>query len=182
MLEIMGSYGFSNEIDLFCCAESCNMNANERSDIQQTAQKLLKEVFKHIRQQFIDDNQSFFEAKSKAAACYYVAYTDKSSKDKRMLSFPWLFASQLLADYPVISENEEANDYMEKPLNSRSSIYKWLKREARFMLNLLRNKDHFTFMKLFDICFQNACRIKNEQMINLAEMLIERLINSSKTI
>jgi hypothetical protein len=182
MLEIMGSSGFSNEIDLFCCVESCNMNANERSDIQQTAQKLLKEVFKHIRQQFFDDNQSFFEAKSKAAACYYVAYTDKSSKDKRMLSFPWLFSSELLFDYQVISENEEANDYMEKPLNSYSNIYYWLKQKPRFMVNLLRIKGHFTFMKLFDIWFQKACHAKDEKMINLAETLIERLINSSKTI
>ncbi|CAF4423467.1 unnamed protein product, partial [Adineta steineri] len=44
MLEIMGAYGFSNEIDLFCCAESCNMDANERSDIQHTVQQLLNAV------------------------------------------------------------------------------------------------------------------------------------------
>ena len=40
MLEIINSYGFSNEIDLFCCVESQHMNANERSDIQHTLQIL----------------------------------------------------------------------------------------------------------------------------------------------
>jgi len=182
MLEIIGSYGFSNEIDLFCCIESRNMNANERSDIQQTAGKLLKEIFKHIRNQFRANYHSLFDAKAKAAACYYVAYTDKSPKDKRMLSFPWIFASQLLADDAIILEDEETNDFMENTLNSDSDIYHWLEQQAPSILNLLPNNNSFTFMELLEICFENAYETQNEEIINLTEMLIEQLIEISKNI
>lgn len=177
MFEIIGSYGFSNEIDLFCCAESTNMNVNERSDIQQTAQKFLKEVFKHIRKEFFDDNhQSYSETQAKAAACYYIAYTDNSPKDKRMLSFPWLFTSQLLADYSIISED----DFMEHTFNFDRDINQYLKRQVPLILNQIRINEPCTATELFEICFQNACVTQNEKIINLIELLMERLIELSK--
>jgi len=71
---------------------------------------------------------------------------------------------------------------MENTLNSNSEIYYWLKQQTPSIVNLLPNNDHFTFMELFELCFQNACDTKNEQMINLAEMLIEQLIEISKPI
>ncbi|CAF3700922.1 unnamed protein product [Rotaria sordida] len=183
MLEIIGSYGFSNEIDLFCCIDSHNMKANERSDIQQTAQELLRAVFQNIQKNFHDDLVSLHQAKAKAAACYYVAYTDTNDKDKSMLSFPWLFASQLLADYSVISEDEQqTNDFMENTFISDSILNDYLKQQLPSLINLLPNDNQFTFMELLEICFQNACATNNEQMINHAEMLIELLIKTAKTI
>jgi hypothetical protein len=176
MLEIIGSYGFSNEIDLFCCVESRNVNANERSDTQQTAKKLLNEVFQHIRKQFLDDNSSFFEAKAKAAG-YYVAYTDEIAKDKRMLSFPWLFASQLLAHF----EDEETNDFMESSLSTNSPIYHWLNQQDPFIFNLPSNDDDLTLTEILEFYFQAEGETTNEQSINLAEMLIEQLVKFSKT-
>ena len=180
MLEIIGSYGFSNEIDLFCCVESCNMKANERSDIQHTVQELLKAVFKDIRTRFHDDTMSFHEAKAKAAACYYVTYTDESEKNKRMLSFPWLFTSQLLSDYSINSEDEETNDFINSTLDSDSDIYQWLELQAPSLFNLLPNEDHFTLMELFEVCFQKACDANDERIINHIEMLLEQLIKIAK--
>ncbi|CAF3194281.1 unnamed protein product [Rotaria sp. Silwood2] len=183
MLEIIGSYGFSNEIDLFCCIDSHNMKANERSDIQQTAKELLKAVFQIIQQKFRDDVVSFHKAKAKAAACYYVAYTDTHAKDKCMLSFPWLFASQLLAGYPIFSEDEqETNDFIENTFDSDSNLYHYLKQQLPSLINLLPNENQFTFMELLEICFQNACATNNEQMIDHAEILIELLITTEKTL
>ncbi|CAF0817509.1 unnamed protein product [Rotaria sordida] len=183
MLEIIGSYGFSNEIDLFCCIDSHNMKANERSDIQQTAQELLRAVFQNIQKNFHDDLVSLHQAKAKAAACYYVAYTDTNDKDKSMLSFPWLFASQLLADYSVISEDEQqTNDFMENTFISDSILNDYLKQQLPSLINLLPNDNQFTFMELLEICFQNACVTNNEKMINHAEILIELLIKTAKTI
>jgi hypothetical protein len=178
MLEIIGSYGFSNEIDLFCCVESRNMKANERSDIQQTAQELLKAVFKDIQTKFHDSTDSDDEARAKAAACYYVAYADKGPKDKCMLSFPWLFASQLLANCFISSED----DFMENILNSDSEIYKWLQQQAPSILNLIPDKDHFNYMELLEICFQRACDFNDEQMVNQAEILIDKLIKIAQDI
>jgi hypothetical protein len=180
MSEIIGSYGFSNEIDLFCCVESRNMTANERSDTQQTAQELLRKVFQHIRNQFRDNNPSF--SKAKAAACYYVAYTDESAKDKRMLSFPWLFASQLLANCPSVSEDEETNDFMESSLSTDSPIHHWLIQQDKFIFNLLSNDDDddLSLIEILESCFQIGCETEHEQWINLAEMLIEQLIKFSK--
>ncbi|CAF3629209.1 unnamed protein product [Rotaria sp. Silwood1] len=181
MLEIIGSYGFSNEIDLFCCIESRNMKANERSDIQQTAQQLLKAIFQNIRKSFNNDLITYHKVKAKAAACYYVAYTDTSGKDKRMLSFPWLFAAPLLVDYSIASEDKETNDFMEYMFNSNSKLYHYLKKQLPSMMNLLPNGKQFTFMKILEICFESACATNNEQMINYAETLIEMLIAIVKT-
>jgi hypothetical protein len=180
MLEIIGSYGFSNEIDLFCCVESCNMKANERSDIQHTAQELLKAVFRDIRSKFREDTMSFHEVKAKAAACYYVAYTDESGKDKRMLSFPWLFASQLLSAYSRMSEEEEANEFIGSTLDSQSNIYQWLELQVPSLINLLPDEDNFTLMELFEVSFQKACDSNDEQMINHIETLLEKLIEIAK--
>ena len=180
MLEIIGSYGFSNEIDLFCCVESCNMKANERSDIQHTVQEFLKAVFRDIRNRFHEDTMSFHQAKAKAAACYYVAYTDESGKNKCMLSFPWLFTSQLLSNYSINSEDEEENDFINSTLDSDSDIYQWLELQAPSLLNLLPNEDDLTLMELFEICFQKACDNNDERMINYIAMLIEQLIEIAK--
>ena len=173
MLEIIGSYGFSNEIDLFCCVESRNMNANERSDTQQTVQKLVRAVFQHIRNQFRDGYPSVFELKAKAGACYYVAYTDEGPKDKRMLSFPWLFASQLLADHPIIFDDEEANDFMESTLSTDCPIYQWLLQQNLFSYDESPNQ-------ILETWFQNACDTEDEQWINIAEMFIKELIKFAK--
>jgi hypothetical protein len=181
MSEIISSYGFSNEIDLFCCVESRNVNANERGDTQQTAQKLLRDVSQHIRNRFRDDNPSFFEKKAKAAACYYVAYTDESPKEKRMLSFPWLFASQLLADYPIISEDDETNDFMESTLSSDCPIYHWLIEQDPFIFNPLPDDVDSSLTEILEVFFQIACESEHEQWINLAEMLIQELIKFAKT-
>lgn len=181
MLEIIGSYGFSNEIDLFCCVESMNMNANERSDIQQTAQMLLKEVFRHIRKEFLFNNQSHFEGQAKAAACYFVAYTDTSTKDKRMLSFPWLFPSQLLANYPPISDDEETNDFLNTIFNFNPDLYQWLDREAPIISRQVQRKVPCTIPELFEICFENIYQSQNNKAIEFIEMLIEKLINISKS-
>ena len=137
------------------------MNASERGDTQQTAQQLLKAVFRHIRNQFRANNPTLAEAKAKAAACYYVAYTDDHAKDQRKLSFPWLFASQLLADYPTISDDGDTDDYMCSPLSG---------------------DEEFTPTEILDFYFQNACETEHELWINRAEMLIEKLILFSKTI
>ncbi|CAF3318159.1 unnamed protein product [Rotaria sp. Silwood2] len=159
------------------------MKANERSDIQQTAKELLKAVFQIIQQKFRDDVVSFHKAKAKAAACYYVAYTDTHAKDKCMLSFPWLFASQLLAGYPIFSEDEqETNDFIENTFDSDSNLYHYLKQQLPSLINLLPNENQFTFMELLEICFQNACATNNEQMIDHAEILIELLITTEKTL
>ncbi|CAF4562200.1 unnamed protein product [Rotaria sp. Silwood1] len=183
MLEIIGSYGFANEIDLFCCIDSRNMKANERSDIQLTAKELLRAVFQNIQKNFGDDVVSFREAKAKAAACYYVAYTDTNVKDKCMLSFPWLFTSQLLADYSVVSEDEaEINDFMDNTFNSDFNLYHYIKQQLPSLLNLLSNDNQFTSMELLETCFQNVCATNNEQMIEHIEMLLERLITIAKTI
>ncbi|CAF1110160.1 unnamed protein product [Adineta steineri] len=171
MLEIMGAYGFSNEIDLFCCAESCNMDANERSDIQHTVQQLLKAVFCDIRNIFFNDAMSASEAKAKAAACYCVAYTDDNDTDERMLSFPWLFASQLLPDCPNNLEDED-----EPILDYNSTIANWLKLYIPSLLNLIPNKDDLTFTEILEILFQKACDNRDKKMIDHAEKLIEQLI------
>ncbi|CAF1268570.1 unnamed protein product [Adineta steineri] len=171
ILEIMGAYGFSNEIDLFCCAESCDMDANERSDIQHTVQQLLKAVFHDIRYIFFNDAMSASEEKAKAAACYCVAYTDDNDTDERMLSFPWLFASQLLPDCPNNLEDED-----EPILDYNSTIANWLKLYIPSLLNLIPNKDDLTFTEILEICFQKACDDRDEKMIDHAEKLIEQLI------
>ncbi|CAF1322201.1 unnamed protein product [Rotaria sp. Silwood1] len=176
MLEVIGSYGFSNEIDLFCCIESCNMKANERSDIQQTAQQLLKAIFQNIRKSFNNDLISYHKVKAKAAACYYVAYTDKSGKDKRMLSFPLLFAAPLLVNYSAASEDKETNDFMKSMFDSNSKLYHYLKKQLPSLMNLLPNGKPFTCIKLLEICFESACASNDEQMINCAQTLIEILI------
>ncbi|CAF1528755.1 unnamed protein product, partial [Rotaria sordida] len=155
--KIIGSYGSSNEIDLFCCIESCNMKANERSNIQQTAQQFLKGVFQNVRKSFNNDLISYHKVKAKAAACYCVAYTDKSDKDKRMLSFPWLFAAPLLADYSIAFEDKETNDFMEYVFNSNSDLYHYLNQQLPSIRNLLPNNKQFTFMGLLEICFETAC-------------------------
>ncbi|CAM4931896.1 unnamed protein product [Rotaria socialis] len=173
MFEIIGSYGFSNEIDLFCCIDSCEMKANERSDIQQTAQKLLKAVFRDIRQSFFDDIDPFQNSKAKASACYYVAYTDKSSKEQRMLSFPWLFASQLLANDTSMLEN---------PFSLDSYWQCCLKKQFPSIRNLRPNDNQFMFMELFDMYSKNASNTNDEQMINNAEILIKHLITAAKFI
>ena len=175
MLEIIGSYGFSNEIDLFCCVESRNMKANERSDIQQTSKELLKAVFKDIRKKFYQNTVSDDQAKAKAAACYYVAYSDQGPKDKRMLSFPWLFAPQLLEDYDSISDE----DFMEKKWNSDSPVYNWLQQKTPSILNILPHDENFNFTDLFEICFQKACATNDEQLVNQIEMVIEVLIKAA---
>jgi hypothetical protein len=180
MLEIIGSCGFSNEIDLFCCMESRNMKANERSDTQQTAKILLKAVFKHIRDEFLDDTDSLYEVKAKAAACYYVAYNDQGPKDKCMLSFPWLFAEQLLSGYPINLDDEETDDLMETPINSDLDIYHRLNQEIPSIINLFPNYDQFTFQELLDKCFEKGCATNNGQMVDLAEKLIEQLIEIAK--
>ena len=182
MWEIISSYGFTNEIDLFCCVESRSVNSSDRSDIQQTVQPLLRAVFQHIRSEFRENVRTLMEAKSKAAACYYVAYHDTSSKNKQMLSFPWLFTSQLLANCPMISEDEEATDYMETKIDSHSPLYNWLKQNDRFIFHLLQSYDDWSLTDVFEYYFQLACDNQNEQKINLGEMLIEQLIEFSKTI
>jgi RNA-dependent RNA polymerase len=176
MLEIIGSYGFSNEIDLFCCVESRNMKANERSDVQQTSKELLKAVFKDIRKKFYQDTVSNDQTKAKAAALYYVAYNDQGPKDKRMLSFPWLFASKLLEDYDSILDD----DFMKKKLNSDSPLYNRLQQQTPSILNILPDDDNFNFKNLFEICFQTACATNDEQMVNQVEMVIEELIKIAK--
>ncbi|CAF3390268.1 unnamed protein product [Rotaria sp. Silwood1] len=105
---------------------------------------------------FDDDVVSFHEAKAKAAACYYVAYTDTNVKDKSILSFPWLFTSQLLADYSVVSEDEaEINDFMDNTFNSDFNLYHYIKQQLPSLLNLLSNDNQFTSMELLETCFQN---------------------------
>ena len=176
MWEIISSYGFTNEIDLFCCMESRRMNANERSDTQQTIQVLLREVFGYIRRQFHENVQSFAESKSKAAACYYVAYTDTSAKNKQMLSFPWLFASQLLPHCDV-----EMNDYMQEEIDDHSPLYQWLQREDPLVLGDFLDRYVLTLTDVFELYFKLACDQKDGQMITLAEGLIKQLIAVSKT-
>ncbi|CAF2347051.1 unnamed protein product [Rotaria sp. Silwood2] len=180
MLEIIGSYGFSNEIDLFCCMDSRNMRANERSDIQQTAQQLLKAIFQNIRKSFHYDLVSYHKVKAKAAACYYVAYTDKSAIEKRMLSFPWLFAAPLLVNYSIALEDEETNDFIKYAFDSNSNLYDCLKQQLFSIINLLPNDKQFTFMELLEKSFENSCTKNNEQMINFAETLIGLLIAIAK--
>lgn len=182
MWEIISSYGFTNEIDLFCCVESRNVSSSDRSDIQQTVQPLLRAVFQHIRSEFWKNELIFTDAKSKAAACYYVAYHDTDSKNKQMLSFPWLFTSQLLVDCPMISEDEETIDYMETKINKHSRLYQWLRQEDGYIFSLLQRRGHWSLTDVFEQCFQLACDNRDEQMITLTEMLVEKLIESSKTI
>lgn len=180
LLEIIGSYGFSNEVDLFCCIDSCNMKANERSDIQQTARTLLKAVFQAIKQKFDDNIDSNHDAKAKASACYYVAYTDKSGKDKQMLSFPWLFASKLLADVDVVSIDEKTSAIMEHRPQLNPDLYCYLIDQCPFLVNLLANNFEINLKEIFQICLQNACSMQDESWISNAELLIEQVFNYCK--
>ncbi|CAF4208862.1 unnamed protein product, partial [Adineta steineri] len=133
--------------------------------------QLVKAVFQDIRNIFFNDAISASEEKAKAAACYYVAYTDENPTDDRMLSFPWLFASQLLPDCPNNLEDED-----ELILGYNLKIFNWLKLHIPSLLNLIPNKDDFTFTKILEICFEKACDNQNEKMIDHAEKLIEQLI------
>ncbi|UJR10507.1 hypothetical protein I4U23_014710 [Adineta vaga] len=175
MMEIIRSYGFSNEIDLFCCIESHNMKANERSDIQYTAQELLKAVFGDIRKQFLKDTSSFHEKKAKASACYFVAYNDHDTKDGRMLSFPWLFASQLLSDYSIDPEDEEMNMVI-----INKAMHTWLKSQAPSLLDVLPKEDSFSCMEILDIFFDKIFANDDDQMVDHAETLLKRMILLTK--
>ncbi|CAF0867516.1 unnamed protein product [Adineta ricciae] len=174
MFEIIRSYGFSNEIDLFCCMESRNVGANERSDVQYTAQELLKAVFADIRRRFLEDTRSPRELKAKASACYYVAYNDCSEEEERMLSFPWLFASQLLSDYSADSPEENISTVF------NSNISHWWKSEAPRILKIFPKNEVFSCVKMLQVCLEKASTLHDEQLINYAEQLLEQIIITAK--
>lgn len=175
MSEIIGSYGFSNEIDLLCCMDSCDVKGNERNDTQQTAKLLLKAVFNSIRERFQIDITSPKEAKARAAACYYVAYTDKTLEDKCMLSFPWLFASQLLVD-------EEFDGYIEQDtFNSSLNTYSRLPQQLSSAIYLLPTNNHHIVEELLKVCFQKNYTRNNARMIQYAENLFDQLMEIAKT-
>ena len=169
ILEILGSYGFLNEIDMLCCMESRGVKTSERSDTQLTIQRLLKAVFEDIREKFDDDIDSLDDKSAKAAACYYVAYTDQESKDHQMLSFPWLFARQLLADHRP-SSYDESNDYLDQ------SIGQWFEQLPHDQRTFIPNYRQLNCMELFDEIAQEAVRTDNEQLASLAQSLIQQWI------
>lgn len=164
MLEILGSYGFLDEIDMLCCMGSRGVKTNERSDTQFTVQRLLKAVFHDIREKFNDDIDSLDDKIAKAAACYYVAYTDG-----QMLSFPWLFARQLLADHPRLSD-DESNEYLDR------SIGQWFERLPHDQTCFIPNHRLFNCTELFDKIVQEAVRTDKEELATLAQSLIEQWI------
>lgn len=165
VLEILGSFGFANEIDLFCCAESRSMNTSERGDTLHTVQYLLKAVFQKIREEFHDDTDSFQDMKAKAAACYFVAYTDQCKSEKRMLSFPWLFASTLLADCPVSSADARASDW-------NSKMKRKLRKLRTKIYRLLPAPGQLDPVALVTKCFQRACQTQNNHLVLLGEQLL----------
>ena len=167
--EILGSFGFANEVDLFCCAESRSMNTSERGDTLYTVQFLLKAVFRYIRSEFSDDSDSFRDKKAKAAACYVVAYTDQGAPEKRMLSFPWLFASTLLADYPVSLADEIAFD-------SDSKVNEKLRKHSSTIKRLLPEHQQLGVLVLVTECFERACRAHDEELIEHGELLLAEWI------
>ena len=165
VLEILGSFGFANEIDLFCCTESRSMNTSERGDTLYTVQYLLKAVFRYIREEFHDDTDSFQDKKAKAAACYFVAYTDQCKGDSRMLSFPWLFASTLLTDCPVSSADARASDW-------NSKMKRKLKKHSRTINRLLPARGQPDPMALVTRCFEKACQTHDKHLVLLGEQLL----------
>ncbi|CAF1114289.1 unnamed protein product [Didymodactylos carnosus] len=124
LFEIIYAHNFDNEIDLFCCCESQHVNNNDRSEIQATAQQMVKKLFKYILEKFNNELDASHlktdcicrqcqQQMGKASACYIVCYNEaKNSKDNKniILSFPWIFTPWLIRIKKIKHNGEEQSE------------------------------------------------------------------------
>ncbi|CAF0988327.1 unnamed protein product [Didymodactylos carnosus] len=175
LFEIIYAHNFDNEIDLFCCCESQNINNNDRSEIQATAQQLLSKLFKYILEKFNNElDASHLKADcvcsqcqqqmAKASACYIICYLEvnrSNDNKKRILSFPWIFTSWLIKMKKITHNDEEQ---LEKHLYSIPMKFKIYSKYYSSNESFVYMKNNLT--KQYQIIIVSYERIKFIEIIH----------------